>query len=382
LDQLLYSQLGNESSWALASQDSPNDENDTEFADDFIVPAEGWEVGGVRVLGNLFTDVTSADLNFYADDAGLPGELVCSGSDLNVLIGPGSDLYTGVSVELVTPCTLEAGTYWVSVVANVSEDFIFFIAGQSVVTNSLAAFRNPGDGLELGCTEWVYASDCYAELGANIFDGFEFEVYTYIEPTITPTPSDTPTPTDTPEATNTPTPTETPIPPVTLLTNGSFETDADTDKVPDGWTAKNATKDKLKCGTEEAPIAYDGLCVYQFKGGVLERSKLSQNGDTALVISGDTITLGGYLKAKGGVNTKVKVRVTYTDTSIETGKITFKQTSAVSDWTAFGGDLSLVLAGEPSVIKVQIQNKGISGKVLYDALSLNVDGAGSIIPLP
>ncbi|HEX2622622.1 MAG TPA: M4 family metallopeptidase, partial [Phototrophicaceae bacterium] len=216
--------------------------------------------------------------------------------------------------------------------------------------------------------------------------------------TLTPTPTgtgdnststptqETATPTDTPSTpVDTPTPTDTGTGALDLLTNGSFEDDADTDKIPDGWTLKNPSGDKQKCNKPGSPpVALDGECWFQFKGKPFENAKLIQNPDPSALIAGDTITLGGSYIAKGSVLNKVKVRVVYVDTSIPTGKITVKLTAPASAWTTLTGTLDLTLAGEPSVIKVMLQNKGTSGKVRFDAMSLLVNVAPrlSVIGLP
>jgi hypothetical protein len=82
------------------------------------------------------------------------------------------------------------------------------------------------------------------------------------------------------------------------------------------------------------------------------------------------------------VNTKVKVTVKYTDTTLPKGKINFNL-SASPDYTAFTGDLAEVIAGEVASLKVTLQNKSTSGKVLFDDLSLQLsDGGAGLMPLP
>ncbi|HEX2619870.1 MAG TPA: S8 family serine peptidase, partial [Phototrophicaceae bacterium] len=204
-------------------------------------------------------------------------------------------------------------------------------------------------------------------------------------PTTTPTPTATDVPTETPTATATEaptsTPTSTPLPGTPLLLNGSFENDVDLDKIPDDWTGKNLTGDKQKCNKPEKIIAFDGACVFHFKGGVGENSKLIQTVDGTDLLFGDILTLGGYYTGSAVVNAKLKVRVSYVDTSIETGKITVKLTSATGDWAALTGTLDLVLAGDASSIKVMLQNKSTAGKLRFDAMSLQANGGARIIGL-
>jgi hypothetical protein len=217
-----------------------------------------------------------------------------------------------------------------------------------------------------------------------------FEVDFTPDPTATPTtdPNITPTPTATVDVNATPTPTSTPgptltptatnlIPFVELLTNRSFEDDNDNNGNVDDWVASGVSGDKRKCNKVDKVIAYDGICVYQFKGGAGENSKLVQDIDLtipspAAINGGDTLLLGGYFNGRGTVNAKVKVRITYTDSLLPRDKITGKA-SVVTEFTALSGNLSLILAGEPQLIRVQLVYKGTSGKVLFDLMSLQLN---------
>jgi predicted outer membrane repeat protein len=210
---------------------------------------------------------------------------------------------------------------------------------------------------------------------------------------VTPTPDVTITPTlvetETPEATGTVETTSTPhattIPdstatpsnnPIELLLNGGFEED-NTD-----WTTKNATSDKRKCNKPEKIIARTGDCAFQFKGGAGENSKLEQRPATTAITTGDSITLSGFYRATGAVNAKVKVTMKYTDTTLPNGKINLTL-SVSSDYTAFTGDLAEVIAGEVASIKVTLQNRSTSGKVLFDDLSLQLtEGSADLMSLP
>jgi hypothetical protein len=205
-------------------------------------------------------------------------------------------------------------------------------------------------------------------------------------PIETSTPDTSPTVTD--AATSTASPTHTPAPlTLELLTNGGFEIDSDSDKTPDGWTLKNASRDKRKCNkTGKPPAAYAGECAYQFKSLPGENSKLGQNIDPAAFApiqfgQGDEIVFSGYSYAKGDVAAKAKIRVRYMDTALPRGKITVTLNAPHLQYSAFTGDLSLLLAAEPSSIRIRLMNKGISGKVRFDALSLQFTDQ-ALIPLP
>lgn len=238
----------------------------------------------------------------------------------------------------------------------------------------------------------------FCDVGAYEFDG----TAPTATPTATSTPDSTTTPgatstpdgtttpdaTSTPDGTTTPGATSTPDTSTNLLLNSSFEA-ADANKVPESWTQKNPSSDKQVCNKIDRPgkpdkiVARTGSCAYQFKGSVAENSKLEQSVDLTAnpVVLGDTLMLGGLYTAKGTVSAKVKVRVKYTDTTIAKVKITATIIAEATIYTALMGDLNVVITGVPASIKVQLQNKGTSGKVIFDDLSLTQTSA-SLLPLP
>jgi CSLREA domain-containing protein len=199
------------------------------------------------------------------------------------------------------------------------------------------------------------------------------------EITATPSPEMTATMTD--EATPTPDPTAdvtpTSQPSLELLSNGGFEGDMS------AWTAKNATGDKQKCNKPDKVIAFEGECVYQFKGGTGEKSKLIQRIDHTLVSEGDTLTLGGVVTAKGAVNAKVRVVISYNDTTLAKDKITVSLNAPVVDYAAFTGELSIIAAGEPTKIQLQINNRSTSGRLRFDAFTLQSSNSNTgLLSLP
>ncbi|HEX2623412.1 MAG TPA: proprotein convertase P-domain-containing protein, partial [Phototrophicaceae bacterium] len=272
-------------------------------------------------------------------------------------------------------------------------------------TATVCTLSLPDAGIDLaaafeGVNEWsVVAGNANGELAAG---NAPFTLIVNIStntpiPTNTPTLTRTPTPsaTGTPTSTGTITPVETETPTITptvnpeegqLLVNRSFEDDIDTDKVPDGWTGKNLTGDKQKCNKPDKVIAYDGECVFHFKGGSGEASKLIQTIDPVQVEAlqtGDILKLEGYVNASGKVNAKVKVVISYSDTTIPNDKLSVKLTAPTSDWQTLADLLKLTLKSDPATIKIMLQNKSLSGKVRLDALSLRVNPEGIfILPLP
>jgi subtilisin family serine protease len=200
------------------------------------------------------------------------------------------------------------------------------------------------------------------------------------------TPDSTATPENTPDGTLSPTITAT-TPPSgdELLINGGFEA---SELAP--WTGKNLSNDKVKCnkdkdgdGTPDKIVANDGSCAFIFRSGAGEASGLAQAIAPGQVTTGDVLTFSGAVNAKGSVNTAIKVRVKYADISLPKGKITVKLTAPTEGYVLHSGgsELTLTLLDDATNVKVQLKNRGTSGKVFYDSLSL-VATAPGLLPLP
>ncbi|MBC8099342.1 MAG: PPC domain-containing protein [Armatimonadetes bacterium] len=217
-------------------------------------------------------------------------------------------------------------------------------------------------------------------------------------PTFTPTPTATFTRTFTPTFTASRTPTITPtftatnLRSVELVINGGFEDDIDSNAVPDSWQQRNTTGDKRKCNQDgKPPIAHSGACVYQFKSGVDEQSKLYQDLDLSRILpqaanAGDTLLLDGYIQASGAVSARVKIRVIYIDVSLSKGKVTAQILAPTNGYQAITNILALELAGEPATVRLSLMNRGTSGKVRFDDLSVilanEIDPRSGLQPLP
>jgi hypothetical protein len=175
-------------------------------------------------------------------------------------------------------------------------------------------------------------------------------VYVYNDPNLLPTPTPTIT-----------------APTTELLSDGSFESDAA------GWEVKDATGDKVKCNKEGKVIAHTGNCAWQFKGGDGENSKIQQT-ITSGATPGGSITLSGFVNAKGAVNSKIKIVVAYLNPSIPKSKISVDVSGETAGsyipLSTFQTALSTDVVAPFEKIKVQVKNSSTSGKVYYDELSL------------
>lgn len=153
---VLYDQNNNPAAASTVSQnfEAANDAFDNELADDFVVPAGGWAIDTVTTPGVYFNGTGPAPnvhVAFYANSGALPGAAV-AGCDYPAVVPV--DTTGSFVITLAPACTLAPGTYWVSVLVNMS----FTPSGEwgwtdrTVTSNSPAAWRNPGGGFATPCT--------------------------------------------------------------------------------------------------------------------------------------------------------------------------------------------------------------------------------------
>ncbi|HKP53611.1 MAG TPA: S-layer homology domain-containing protein [Chloroflexia bacterium] len=140
------------------------EELDNQLADDFIVPAnQSWSVNQVDVAGYYNAEGAgppqSINVYFYQDDNSLPGTPVITETARPFSGGPTQGSFT-IPLD---PVTLPPGHYWVSVQVNMEYETNgqWLWADRTVQSNSPAAWRNPGDGFETGCTDWdIKGTNC------------------------------------------------------------------------------------------------------------------------------------------------------------------------------------------------------------------------------
>ena len=161
---VLYDQTASDSGNGIVSQnfESTFDAYDNQAADDFVVPAgKSWTIKEIDVPGAYFNGVgpaVSQNVTIYSDKKGLPGKVVATFADV-----AGADNGTGsFKIKLPKKVKLTAGTYWVSVQANMD----FAVGGewawenQTTTEGKGAAWQNPGDGFGSGCTKYAAESKC------------------------------------------------------------------------------------------------------------------------------------------------------------------------------------------------------------------------------
>lgn len=136
----------------------------TAGADDFVIPSgKHWKIGEVDVTGVYMNSdgstASSANVIFYQDSNGFPGNPVANGTYNNLKCG---GMGTGDFRCHLKPKKLRlgAGHYWVSVQANINGNTQWGWEMNSVVQNDSAVKGTCG----AGCWERVFNDDLMFEL--------------------------------------------------------------------------------------------------------------------------------------------------------------------------------------------------------------------------
>jgi hypothetical protein len=184
-------------------------------------------------------------------------------------------------------------------------------------------------------------------------------------------------------------PTNTPIPPtstpapiggVELLSNTSFEIDANNDGLPDSWSFENLTNDARICGTSSAQ---EGSCAWNFISSANENAVISQIKNVpAAVDAGDVLSLNVFTRASNRAAGRIKVVIIYADTALGRDFIDLKLTPSASYQQVIG---SIVLRGQVKRVRFLVRHRStVAGvETWVDTASLKwQDTGGGTLPLP
>ncbi|MGA9829470.1 MAG: hypothetical protein WBQ57_14205 [Rhodanobacteraceae bacterium] len=172
---VLYDQTTSSYGSGIISQNFTSTTADTynaAVADDFVVTdASGWTVNQVNAAGVYFNGsgpADSFDVNIYPDNGGFPAAApTCSYSGLAYTEAPAG----AFSIPLSSGCSLAQGTYWVSVVANMSfsagGEFGWETFSPGTTPGEVAEFENPSDFFGTGCTTWTNIQTCITTAGSS-----------------------------------------------------------------------------------------------------------------------------------------------------------------------------------------------------------------------
>lgn len=164
------------------------------------------------------------------------------------------------------------------------------------------------------------------------------------------------------------------------LMNGGFENGAA------GWTVKNKTGDKVKCGTATRPPQGNGSnCAFVFKGGAGEKASLSQTFTVRFEL-GNAMRLRLATRTTGAAGKLIaKVRIVGDYSVVR--KIAYAPTAAYTLWQSHrfgpGGWSS---TGGPDTVTLTLTHKSPSGKMYVDDVSLMMLGLSAsrsnVVPPP
>jgi hypothetical protein len=160
---VLYSQSPDNSGVSIVSQafESAYAQYDSQSADDFVVPkGKTWTLFEVDVVGEYYEGsgpATSENVVIYASRKGKPGKVIQTFASVN-----GRDSSGSFAINLANATPLPAGTYWISVQANLA----FSVGGDWGWTSTdngahkQAVWENPAAGFGTGCTKYTIETTC------------------------------------------------------------------------------------------------------------------------------------------------------------------------------------------------------------------------------
>lgn len=164
---VLWDQTSGDSGVAIVSQDFTDpgfDIYDSQGADDFVVPAGGWHIKAIQVIGVYFNGPgpsTSQHLFVYADSGGLPGAQLGTATLMGSMGPSFTYIFPGAGKHL------NAGHYWLSVQPVLE----FACCGEwgwetrNPTQGQPSAWQNPLNGFGTGCTTWGVQVNCIGAFG-------------------------------------------------------------------------------------------------------------------------------------------------------------------------------------------------------------------------
>jgi hypothetical protein len=174
-----------------------------------------------------------------------------------------------------------------------------------------------------------------------------------------------------------------------LLNNSDFNLDSDGNKIPDNWTLKNPTNDKMLCDNARRNVSFAGRCAVKFVGGAGERAQLKQNVKlTGLTFNADdTLTLSSYFLANNpAAKGQLVMFVHYA--SMSTPVKSFIAISPNAAFTHISAPSHTITGSDVTMIRVMFKHRSPSGKVFLDGSSLVYEPSGSrdesseLLPVP
>ncbi|MBQ0735240.1 T9SS type A sorting domain-containing protein [Aquimarina celericrescens] len=149
-------------------------------ADDFTIPeGNSWTIERILAFGgaNNSPELTSATVIIYADNGGVPGDEVYNSGE----IVPISELNdTNMNLLLPSAVTIESGTYWITVYANLAFGAAqqqWFWSAQNAGIGQESHLKDPGNLFGAGALDWTPVTSAF---GRGPYDQV-FQIYGEID---------------------------------------------------------------------------------------------------------------------------------------------------------------------------------------------------------
>lgn len=165
---------------------------------------------------------------------------------------------------------------------------------------------------------------------------------------------------------------DTAAPPELLLNPGFEEKDLAKPKQPAVWVGKGLAKDRLKCNTDTVTFSRSGDCAFRFVGSTLENARLSQNiTNVSGLVSGMDLNVSVYYRTNATApRLKIKSKVFISGQTLP--DVTKKMITTASPGVYVQDALKAYKVKNQTItrIKIQFQNRALSGKIYLDDASV------------
>lgn len=163
-----------------------------------------------------------------------------------------------------------------------------------------------------------------------------------------------------------------------LLLNSDFNSDANSDHVPDTWLINQRTDDDTVCNSAGKRVSFAGDCAFQFQGGSDEHALLEQSVDLSGMVfnSGDRLILSTYMKAKDpAADMRFMIKVKYGDANTRSKVV--RAVGTVGGYTLITVPELILRSGNVTEIVVRFKHKSLAGEVCVDGAMLMLYRTGS-----
>lgn len=160
------------------------------------------------------------------------------------------------------------------------------------------------------------------------------------------------------------------------LRNADFEQNTNGDKLPDYWKGKKLSNDTLMCDKASSP-AFSGSCVFRLRGDADgKRERLMQDFNVA-GMGGDEFTLSAYIESNNLPADSARLSIEFWSGKARINRGSIPVVDLNSDgYMLVSGSVSAL--GIYDKVRVSIELKATSGRLLADSLTLTQTGTATL----